>query len=89
MYKKLVSLTKKALDDLDVNCFVPWSNVVFRVKAILQSGAIAGNDTDVIRLLWSSELRPSHICSKTGTYFDAAGIVNSKIPRSVCDSKID
>jgi len=80
---------KGLFDDLDVNRFVPWSNVVFRVKTILKSGSIAGNDTDVIRLLWSSELRPSHICSKTGTYFDAAGIVNSKIPRSVCDSKID
>ena len=89
MYKKFVSLTKKALNDLDVNRFVPWSDVVFRVKTILKSGPIAGHNTDVIRLIWSSELRSSHVCSKTGTYFDAAGIVNSKIPRSVCDSKID
>ena len=89
MYKKFVSLTKKALNDLDVNRFVPWSDVVFRVKTILKGGTIAGSNTDVIRLIWSSELRSSHVCSKTGTYFDAAGIVNSKIPRSVCDSKID
>ena len=75
--------------DLDVKRFIPWSNVGFWIKAIFQSGTIAGNNADVIRLIWSSELWPSHVCSKTSTDFYAACIVNSKIPGSVSDREID
>ena len=55
----------------------------------LQSGDIAGRDTDVIRLLWRSKLRQSHTCGISCTDFDAVEIVNAKISLSAGDCKID
>jgi hypothetical protein len=89
VHHELVALAEKPLDDFDIQRFIPGTHVALDVIAIFQSGAIAGHNAHVIRLIRRRKLGPSHVCGEARTDLDAAGIINTKVAGRIGDREID
>ncbi|RLC58496.1 MAG: hypothetical protein DRI30_02530 [Chloroflexi bacterium] len=79
VHENLIALAQESTYYLDVNGFVPGTDIAFHIVFNMKHGAVRGLNRDIISASRVIKLGPAHIAGKTMHDFYRTGVIDSII----------